>query len=235
MKDFIEDNLISSFESLIKEGTELALIAEGSEYPLRGEELIQVSSWLSQTKSLLMLLFPGGDIFSQQLSYIIEQSSQRGATFFTLHKTYYAHLNAAVGCLKGAYEAFKAGRLSNIRAILQADIFTDFLEMAEHLLKKKYKDAAAVLIGAVLEDTLRKLASNLGIPLQTNNGKRKTIEPLNDDLVKAGLYDTLIKKQVTTWADLRNKAAHGEFDKYDTKMVRMMLIFVQDFCTKYLR
>jgi hypothetical protein len=201
---------------------------------LKGEALIRVSSWITRTQNLLLSLIPGGGPFYQQLSNIIDRTN-KNVDFYILDSSYNRHLTASVGCLKGAYETFKDGQLSNIRAILQADIFSDFLEMAEHLLERGYKDAAAVLIGAVLEDTLRKLASNLGIPLQTDNGKPKTIEPLNIELAKEGLYDKLIQKQVTTWADLRNKAAHGEFDKYDIKMVRMMLIFVQDFCTKYLR
>jgi len=35
------------------------------------------------------------------------------------------------------------------------------------------------------------------------------------------------QKQITSWGDLRNKAAHGQYDKYDEKQVRMMLLFVE--------
>ncbi len=45
------------------------------------------------------------------------------------------------------------GLLDDIQKLLQADIFANFLEMSEHLLKEGYKDPAAVIIGSVLEDT----------------------------------------------------------------------------------
>lgn len=40
--------------------------------------------------------------------------------------------------------------------IIAAEIFSDFLEMAEHLLEQGYKDPAAVMIGSVVEENLRK-------------------------------------------------------------------------------
>jgi hypothetical protein len=39
----------------------------------------------------------------------------------------------------------------------------------------------------------------------------------------------LVQKQITTWAHVRNKAAHGEYDEYTKDQVQMMLIFVQGF------
>ena len=47
--------------------------------------------------------------------------------------------------------------LSSMKGLVSADIFSDFLEMAEHLLFEKYKDPAAVMIGSVLEEHLRQL------------------------------------------------------------------------------
>lgn len=42
------------------------------------------------------------------------------------------------------------------------------------------------------------------LPLLTTAGKPLTIEPLNVNLAKGGVYSPLTKKQVTSWADLRN-------------------------------
>ena len=46
---------------------------------------------------------------------------------------------------------------------------------------------------------------------------------------------SLVQKQITTWANLRNDAAHGHFAKYDQDQVKQMLLFVQKFCADYLR
>jgi len=107
--------------------------------------------------------------------------------------------------------------------------------MGEHLLKEGYKDAAAVIVGSVLEDTLRKLCDSNGITTTNSKGNPLTIDPLNSELAKAVVYNKLVQKQITSWADLRNNAAHGHFDKYDDKQVKMMLLFVQSFCTDYLK
>ena len=61
--------------------------------------------------------------------------------------------------------------LSNFMSLAQAEVFADFLDMAEHLLGEGYKDAAAVILGAVLEDTLRKLADAYGVPVIGPKGK----------------------------------------------------------------
>jgi len=107
--------------------------------------------------------------------------------------------------------------------------------MAEYLLAEGYKDAAAVIIGSVLEDSLRKLADENSIPTTASSGRPRTIDPLNVALAKASAYGPLIQKQITTWADLRNSAAHGHYDKYDEHQVKQMLLFVQKFCADYLQ
>jgi hypothetical protein len=77
---------------------------------------------------------------------------------------------------------------------LQADVFADFLEMAEQLLDQNYKDAAAVIVGAVLEDTLRKIADKNGLATTGPHGKPLTIDPLNIAVAKAGIYNSLVQR-----------------------------------------
>ena len=81
---------------------------------------------------------------------------------------------------------------------------------------------------------MRKLAIKNGLTIEKTDGSLKSMEPINQELCKAGLYDKLIQKQITSWADLCNNAAHGHFEKYDEEQVRMMLLFVQKFCSDYL-
>ncbi len=140
-----------------------------------------------------------------------------------------------VGIIKAVEHDVKSGMLTNFRSLIQAEIFSDFLEMAEHLLGEGYKDAAAVLLGAVLEDSLRKIADANGMDVVGHTGKPLTIDPLNVSLSKKGVYGPLVQKQITSWANLRNDAAHGHFSKYDAAQVQQMLLFVQKFCSDYLR
>ena len=107
--------------------------------------------------------------------------------------------------------------------------------MAEYLLGEGYKDAAAVLLGAVLEDSLRKIADSNGIETLKANGKPLSMEPLNVSLRKKEAYGPLVQKQITSWANLRNDAAHGHYDRYDAEQTKQMLLFVQKFCSDFLR
>ena len=152
-----------------------------------------------------------------------------------LHSNSYGMLLEVIGALESIKYELENGLLSDIQKLLQADIFSDFLEMGEYLLIEGYKDAAAVIIGTVLEDTLRKLSESNGINTVNPKGKPITIDPLNSELSKTGVYNKLVQKQITSWADLRNNAAHGHFDKYDNKQVEMMLLFVQSFCADHLK
>jgi hypothetical protein len=70
------------------------------------------------------------------------------------------HIAGVLSALRGAYDA---GFLASVTEIIHADIFTDFVEMAEHLLSEGYKDPAAVIAGSTLEEHLRQLSVKNGI------------------------------------------------------------------------
>lgn len=53
------------------------------------------------------------------------------------------------------------------------------------------------------------------------------------ELAKAGEYNVLVQKQVTVWADVRNKAAHGKWTEFTRRDVEDMLHGVLRFLTEY--
>lgn len=139
---------------------------------------------------------------------------------------------AAVGILEVMREEIEGGWIVPLRELLVAELFTDFLDMAEHLLDQGYKDPAAVMIGSVLEEHLRQLAERKGISLTfEKDGKQipKKADTLNAELVKAEVYNKLDQKGVTAWLDLRNNAAHGKYIEYTKEQVQLMLQGVLNF------
>src|SRR4051794_19965214 len=66
----------------------------------------------------------------------------------TVNADYQSNAEYGRGILKAIKNEIDNGWLVTMKGIVSAEIFTDFLEMAEHLLKEKYKDAAAVIIGS---------------------------------------------------------------------------------------
>ena len=140
-----------------------------------------------------------------------------------------SYLEGVLAALRTAYEN---DYLASVEGLVEAGIFTDFLEMASELLEKGYKDPAAVVVGSVLEEHLRSLARPLGVPVESSGSFVKTSK-LSDDLVKAGAYDKQEAKQVLAWLGLRNDAAHGHYEKYDRSQVDLMLQGVRAFMLRY--
>ncbi len=131
----------------------------------------------------------------------------------------------------------KNGWIGNFKSIVSAEIFSDYLEMADHLLMNKYKDPSAVLIGSTLENGIKQLCVKNKVPIEFENGKGKLVpkkaSTLNDELVKASVFNKLTQKQVTAWLGLRNDAAHGNYNEYDLNDVKNMLDGVRNFLIKY--
>lgn len=138
-------------------------------------------------------------------------------------------LPAAVGSLEALRADYEAGHLASLPELIHAELFADFLEMANHLLDGGYKDAAAVIAGSALEGHLRQLADKTGIPATDSEGKPLNADRLNADLAKAQAYEKTDQKAVTAWLGLRNDAAHGKYEKYEAGQVGPMIAGIRDF------
>ena len=101
------------------------------------------------------------------------------------------------GILSAAREELEGGWLSTTKGLISAEIFSDFLEMAQHLLDEEYKDPAAVMAGSVLEEHLRQLCQKHSIPTEiTKQGRpnpRKQIHSMQT-LPKKGCTTGLTRK-----------------------------------------
>ena len=128
-------------------------------------------------------------------------------------------VKAGTGILRALREDIGNGYLRRLEALVSAEVFTDFLDMAQHLLDTGYKDPAASLAGAVLEDGLRRIATANGVKFTKGDGLAK----LNEKCAQAGVYNALVMKQVAVWTEIRNKADHGHFTEYASADVAGMV------------
>ena len=115
-----------------------------------------------------------------------------------------------------AKEDFEGGYLASVRNLVQAEVFDTELEQAKELLSTGYHPAAAVIAGVVLETTLRQLCSAKQLPI----GK---LDKMNADLAKAGQYNSLVQKRITSIAAIRNSAAHGDHSAFSRNDVAAMI------------
>lgn len=229
--DKITNKLIKEVDNLISKGKELIEYGKNNEGDMEDDKIIEFTSWTTRTGELLSLIYPNREN-QYHMQYNLCREKIR---MDKLHSFNYGVLLEIIGILYAIKYELENGLLDKMKSLLQAEIFADFLEMSEYLLKREYKDAAAVIIGSVLEATLRKFAETNQIKIISDNGKYLTIESLNVELEKAGLYNQLKKKQISSWADLRNNAAHGRFKEYDKTQVEGMLQFVKLFCSENLK
>ncbi len=60
------------------------------------------------------------------------------------------------------------------------------------------------------------------------------LETMNTNLCKAGVYNMGMQRQVTAWAERRNKGAHGEWDTFSEADVEDMIRGVTRLVAEYL-
>lgn len=189
----------------------------------------QVESWLIKYRSLLHQILPLDSPHRELL--------QKEETFFEPS----SRLDKYVYRLKGLKDDFAKGFFSDLSLQIESEVAADYMKQAELLLAEgqtgKYDHVpAAVLIGAVLEKALRTLCDKQEPPIATvkSNGAQLTLNPLIEELKKAGLYNELKAKQLRAWADIRNSAAHGNFDEFSRSDVEGMIKGVGDFLATYM-
>jgi hypothetical protein len=141
------------------------------------------------------------------------------------------YLAAQIGIAKSLLSDLRDGYLRSLEELVHADVFSDFLEMADHLTKSGYKDAAAVIAGSTLEQHLRALCAKHCVAADTG-GHPKKADAMNADLAKAGAYSKLDQKNVTAWLGLRNDAAHGNYGAYDGAQVAILVSSIREFLSR---
>lgn len=217
-----------------------------SDFIRRSEELLQLAketvatkttsqwgdTWVDRTKF--------SELRASTLSFVANVYGQEHPYFIDVDKKCDKNEGQKAEALRGILVAItnelKGGWLTTARGLVSAEIFSDFLEMAEHLVKENFKDAAAVITGSVLEEHLRQLCVKHTILVSLMKGTNivsKKADQLNADLAGAGAYNLLDQKNVTAWLDLRNKAAHGKYAEYNLQQVANMHRAVSEFMARH--
>jgi hypothetical protein len=185
-------------------------------------ETASVSNAISSAVAALDRLTPPGHHYRESAH---EQVAQNGATNpYTLA--------GLIGLLRALRADVESGYMASLVELVHADLFADFLAMADELQRNGFKDAAAVIAGSTLEEHLRKLAQKAGLPITNSEGQPLKASRLNDDL-RDVVYNALEQRSVQAWLDIRNAAAHGEYDQYDHKQVAGLILSVGDFMTRH--
>lgn len=183
----------------------------------------------------------GADIFTEVLEFLRIHVGTESSFYTTLQEysptgRHYQNMGYGVQHVIAAFLSHvEAGLHQEISPERQAqlDVVSDFLEMANMLLSNKdmHPASAAVLIGATLEEFLRTWIDAKGLSLQ---GRKPGLETYSQVLRDASLITRQDGKDITSWAGIRNHAAHGEWEEVaDGNRIRLMLEGVNLFMRKY--
>lgn len=221
----MSQKILNRFEKLIEEAGEIKALSkvkhhEYGSYETLGEEGdAKFLEWKVKVKNLIVLACGEKSIHFKDLIQSEETQS---------YDTNTRVIKRLTPVLVAAYDDFKSGFLITFKQIVQAEIFDSEFEQAKSLLESGYKNAAAVIAGVVLETAIKELCLNNGIDIE-----RKKLTQLNDDLAKAGVYNKLQQKQITALADIRNNAAHGNYDEFTKEDVERMISDIERFLLNY--
>ena len=151
-----------------------------------------------------------------------------------------------VAAIQGVITLYEQEMLKSPRLSIAREIEGDILDIAQAQVQAAESNnnveqkalqlaVAAFLAGAAIEDALRRLCDAHGASYDV---QKSTISKLQSALYKPSEQIEIISrsenKQITAWADTRNKADHGKFSDITHTETLAMVMGVRSFIEKHL-
>jgi hypothetical protein len=187
------DQVIKRLEQLISSG-QAVLRTRSNMQNYADLEPKMLSQWKTSSLSFIDKVQGRESIYYQQFSEIIKHDT---AVF----------CEEGIGILCAFKDDLETGSLTHIEDLVSADIFNDFLEMADYLLEQGYLTPAASLAGAVLEDGMRRLCRKHNIVVRRDDN----MNSLHSKLFDKRIYGEEEAKKIKLWTSIRDHADHGKF------------------------
>ena len=224
-----KDTIDARFAALEQQGNELVRgigrhqFGDGSDdYYAPQSRTQEYAGWLSAVANLLNVVATQESHYALQVEDLLDHPDMKHGV--VTHVVKQVH-----GVLSAARQDWHDGLLRRIEFMVAASTFDDFLDQAELYLQGKKKVEAAVLAAAVLEDALKKVAVKSGV-----QAANRTLDPIIDDLVKAGTLTPVKAKRWKSFAGIRNKALHAEWDAFDLDDVTALIAGLREMLADYL-
>jgi hypothetical protein len=211
-----KERTLARLDSLVSEYA--ALVRDDAKATFEGVPSATLIAFVTKCQAAIDSVTRPGDAYRRQAKTIIDQGPYPDV-----------HAREVIGAVTALKSEIENGYLNSFSFLIQSEMFSDYLEMARHLVNEGYKDAAAVISGSSLEVHLRNLCEAHGIETSDSNGRPKKADTLNADLAREGIYEKGDQKNVTAWLDLRNLAAHGHYGSYGPDRVSLLIDNVANF------
>ena len=184
--------------------------------PYYGIPYAAVAGWATSVQNLLVRSFGQESVHLREFQRVFGAFDKWESAF-----------DSCVAVFAAAKEDYEGGYLFSVRSLIKAEVLEDAIEQAKELLRVGLKDPAAILARVALEVTLKEMCTKADIPTAK-------LDKMNVDLCKAGVYNMAKQKLITAWAEIGNKAAHGQWQEYSEQDASSMITDVEHFMAEYL-
>jgi hypothetical protein len=219
-KLFVNDRILSRFDELIQEGeTRWEEFQKNENRVIM--DIVGFAQWSTSCLNLLDKLSISTNRFVTQFEvWAIGGPGKQ------------MNIGAALGVLKSAKHEYSCGLAIDYQLSVSAAVFSSLLDESMYLFQKGYTRAAAVLLGAALEEGLKARARAVPIALSPRDTLSPVIVKLKSPEV--GILTEFEAKRLEAIARLRNDAAHGGEFKYEASVVKSAIKEVEAMLGKLL-
>ena len=217
----MKTNILDRFEELISRGNKNFnnSYAGGYTHSLSDIHFSECVAWKLSSQNLLNKVY--GDNSEQYISFSKVFSSYSGSEKSQFMKV---NIAQALGILTSAKEEFDLGFTHSIVHLLSIKFFDSIFEQAKELLKKGYKDPAAILGRVIIENTLKGLCKINEIQFNEGDGAQS----FNEKLKNNNVFNLHQFKLCRTYIETGNNAAHGDFDEYSQDDIKRMFEYLEN-------
>ena len=132
------------------------------------------------------------------------------------------------GILINVKEEIEGGLIVGIRSEVAGLVIGDLVALAKESLKSGYKDVAAVLAAAALEDAMKRKAEEMGV-----NVEGKSLNGIINSLKTKSFFKGAQVPIISSFVKLRNSAMHADWDKIEDADVSSLIGFLEPFLIKH--
>jgi len=213
------------------------LISEGEEHvrahstPGESVNTHLAHGWTASVLNLIHLVTRGNGAYYEQAVKTSERAvaiddSGKSSTAIVLTASNATRMH---GLLVNIYKDWQSGLLWPIEYVVSAENFDQFLRQAGSYHKSGKKIEAAVLVAAVFEDALKKVAKRNGLDPSSRNAQDIII-----DLREGGFITEVHARRLLEGTALRNKATHAKWAEFDLRDVGSVIRTVDELIEKHL-
>ena len=213
-KIYVNESVLERLDSLISEGERLWEEFKSNEESII-MDIVSFTSWSTSCLNILDKLSVSTNRFVKQFEvWVLGGPGKK------------MNIGAALGVLKSAKDEYSLGLAIDYHLSVSATVFSGLLDEADYLVRKKYLRAAAVIIGAALEEGLKTRARSESIKV----GQKETLIPIIHKLKapEIGILTAFEAKELEAIANMRNDAAHGGEFNYSKSQVDVVLRKVEN-------